>query len=168
MFALIINGTVVQTAAAEFPVNPALTWVDISTVSPAPQPGWTYSGGTFAAPVVPPLPAQTLAQQAEALLAGGLAISSASGAVPAATYATDAHSAQKYLGLQATTGKLETFAGGATTWPLKNIANPAVPVIVTVAQFAILAPLLDQFISGADLVIDGFATALPPAAVTIA
>jgi hypothetical protein len=32
--------------------NGALTWVDVTSVSPAPQPGWTYTAGVFAAPVV--------------------------------------------------------------------------------------------------------------------
>ena len=56
MFALILSGAVVQIAASQFPVNPALTWVDISAVSPSPAVGWTYAGGVFAAPPAPPPP----------------------------------------------------------------------------------------------------------------
>jgi hypothetical protein len=56
-FALILNGTVVQIAAASFPVHTAMAWADISAVSPAPQTGWTAvaTGGvwTFSAPATP-------------------------------------------------------------------------------------------------------------------
>lgn len=39
----------------------ALTWVDVTAVSPAPQQGWTYDGAVFAAPpATPPAPPPTI------------------------------------------------------------------------------------------------------------
>lgn len=66
-FVLIYGGAIVQIAPATFPINPALAWSgDISTVSPAPQVGWTATETagvwTFAAPVVPVPPASTIGQ----------------------------------------------------------------------------------------------------------
>ena len=56
MFALIASGQVAEIAPSKFPVHPSMSWVDISAVSPAPQPGWAYASGVFTAPVAPPSP----------------------------------------------------------------------------------------------------------------
>lgn len=56
MFALVFNGDVVQIEAQEFPVAPALEWVDITGIVPAPRVGWTHDGAVFAAPPAPPAP----------------------------------------------------------------------------------------------------------------
>lgn len=67
IYALVLNGTIVQIDAETFAVNSALVWTgDISVVSPTPQVGWlateTNGAWTFAAPSAPPGP--TLAVQA--------------------------------------------------------------------------------------------------------
>lgn len=49
LFALISNGSVIQTGAEAFPVSQAFEWVDATMVSPPPQPGWTYNGSVFVA-----------------------------------------------------------------------------------------------------------------------
>ena len=54
--ALIFEGVVVQIEVVQFPVAPALIWVDIIGVIPAPEVGWSYDGTTFTAPPAPPLP----------------------------------------------------------------------------------------------------------------
>ncbi len=56
MFALIFDGKVVQTEAAEFDVHEDLVWVDISGILPAPKAGWFYDGAVFTAPPVPSRP----------------------------------------------------------------------------------------------------------------
>ena len=56
MKALILNGKVVQIEAAEFPVAPALTWVDITGITPAPEVRWFYDGRDFTAPLAPVRP----------------------------------------------------------------------------------------------------------------
>ncbi len=57
MFALIFGGQVIETVAASFPVNSALTWVDVSAATPVPQAGWSATETTgawaFAAPAAP-------------------------------------------------------------------------------------------------------------------
>lgn len=37
----------------EMGMFPGSAWVDVSEVSPRPSPGWTYTGGQFAAPATP-------------------------------------------------------------------------------------------------------------------
>jgi len=50
--ALILRNKVVQVAAAEFPVHPELSWVDVPANIPV-QPGWIYTGSNFVEP--PPI-----------------------------------------------------------------------------------------------------------------
>lgn len=64
-FALVSGGIIIELSPEVFPVNPAFVWTgDISGVSPAPQPGWTYNGTTFAAPVAPVVDMRPAAQAA--------------------------------------------------------------------------------------------------------
>jgi len=56
MKALIFDGKVVQIEADEFPVSPALEWVDITGVMPQPEVGWAYNGVAFIQPPPPPTP----------------------------------------------------------------------------------------------------------------
>ena len=53
MFALILNGKVVQVEAVIFDVAPALEWVDITGITPAPEFGWRYDGTNFTPPPSP-------------------------------------------------------------------------------------------------------------------
>lgn len=62
IFALVFNGRVAQIASAQFPVVSAMTWVDVTAVSPAPQPGWTYNGSAFAAPATPAIDSRAAAE----------------------------------------------------------------------------------------------------------
>ena len=55
MKALIFENKVVQIAAQEFPVAPALQWIDITGLTPQPEVGWSFDGATFAGPPSPPL-----------------------------------------------------------------------------------------------------------------
>lgn len=52
------TGTVVniQEAVPSDAFDPAFTWVDLTSVSPAPQIGWIYSGSAFIAPTPPAAP----------------------------------------------------------------------------------------------------------------
>lgn len=64
MKALIFDSKVVQIEAAQFPVAPALIWVDISAVLPVPEVGWSYDDVTDAfttPPPPPPLPPKSAA-----------------------------------------------------------------------------------------------------------
>ncbi len=54
MKALVFDGRIVEIKAKEFPVHEALTWHDITGLSPKPKVGWTYDGIAFSSP--PPVP----------------------------------------------------------------------------------------------------------------
>lgn len=54
MKALVFEGKIVQIEVEEFPVAPALTWINITGITPAPKVSWSYDSVTFTAP--PPLP----------------------------------------------------------------------------------------------------------------
>ena len=56
MFALVLDGKVVQIATVQFPVAPALEWVDLTGVMPPPEVGWSYDGVGFVPPPPPPPP----------------------------------------------------------------------------------------------------------------
>lgn len=57
LWALIQSGSVVNLVWAldtDYQ-DPTYTWVDITSMSPQPAIGWTYSGGTFTSPPSPPI-----------------------------------------------------------------------------------------------------------------
>lgn len=64
LFALVSNNAVVETASETFPVNPAFIWVDITSISPTPAFGWTYTGSAFVAPTIPEIDMRPQAQSA--------------------------------------------------------------------------------------------------------
>lgn len=65
MIALVFDGKIVQIEPAEFPVAPALQWVDITGIAPAPKVGWSYDGASFAPPLGPSLSELKNAKRAE-------------------------------------------------------------------------------------------------------
>ena len=69
-YALIANGKVAEIAAAKFDVHPDLTWVDVSSVTPQPEAGWSASESSgswsFTAPAAD---SPSLARQARAAIA---------------------------------------------------------------------------------------------------
>ena len=141
-----------------------LVWVDVTSVSPAPQPGWTYVGGAFAAPSAPPAP--TLAQQASALQAAGLAINSTSAPVLNGTYdcgaETQSHIQAEVLAILVN----NTFADGTTTlaWPDKSGTTHEFPSVVAFKTFALA---IAGFVAGCAKVINGTSTELPAVTATL-
>ena len=63
MFALILDGKVVQVAPREFETHRDLTWVNISRIAPMPEAGWRYDGNAFTPPGKPAWP--TSAEQVD-------------------------------------------------------------------------------------------------------
>lgn len=146
----------VASYAAEFVVVP-------SGVSPVQ--GWLYSNGTFSAPPAPPAP--TLAQDAEAALNNGLAITSTSTPALNATYAVDPTSQQFIEGV-AENIKIEgTFPGGAETmeWPVISGSPVTFPNTTDFINFAEAA---SAYITGLMDATNGISTTLPTASATIA
>jgi hypothetical protein len=177
LYAHIIGGVVAEalfTPPAGFTIGecfaPALLWVDVTGVTPEPQPGWlaTQTGGvwTFAAPAAPTAPAPTLAEQAAALLAGGLTITSTSTPAISATYAATPAATSNIMAEMIAILALGTFADGGSTlvWPDINFVNRTFPSLVAFRGFAVA---VGAFVADCAKATNGAATALPSANVTI-
>src|ERR1700734_3317865 len=91
-FALVLDNNIIQINPTIFPVAPPMVWTtDISAISPEPQVGWAAaeSSGVWSFTAPPAPPALTLAQQAEAMLGQGIAITSTGTPALNATYPID-------------------------------------------------------------------------------
>ena len=164
-FALVYGGVVVQLADATFPVHDSMAWVDMTSVTPTPAVGWTCDGTIFTAPA--PVAPPTLPQQAQALLATGLAVTSMGTPTLNATYPADAATQQKVASIELRLAAGLGFPGGVATLPWKDITGAW--HAMTPAAFAAFANALSSFVAACDLVIDGYpGAALPTAAATIA
>lgn len=171
MLALVYAGNVIQLASAEFPVNPALSLVDVSAITPQPQVGWeaTLTGATwaFTAPAGPPAP--TAAQLAAAAyaewIAAGLTVTSAGTPALNGVYAIDA---QTQIDISTEAQFVSTFSeftnGTATnlSWPL---ASGTLVTFPTTAAFMSFAKVAAQTVAAAKLAA-AQGTALPSAAVS--
>ena len=125
---------------------------------------WTVSNGTVVA-FAPPAP--TLVQQAQALLAGGLTITSTGTPALDGTYAADPDTIGYVNSEVASIALNGTFADGTTSidWPDAS----GVPRGFTLAEFKLLAAALGVFVSGIRKCVIGVSGAsLPAAAATIA
>ena len=162
------NGTVAEVISTSGDITqmypPSMQWVDC-TSTPAVAYRWTYSNGTFSPPSPPPAP--TLAQQAAALLAGTLEVTSSSTPALDGAYAIDAttqsHISAEMLSVQVT-GK---FADGTTSiaWPDANGAVNTFPSTATFQSFAIAVA---SFVAAGYKVIYGASATLPTPSVSIA
>ena len=165
-FALIFNGTVAQLAPAEFSVNPAMTWLDVTAVSPAPQPGWTYAGGMFTAPGGAPAP--TLVQMAAAALSAGLAITSTGTSALSGTYAVDQltqdHVQSEMISLLASGGTAFADGSASVAWP--DMAGGLHTFSLT--EFRAFALAIGAYVAALYKCINGTLSTLPAATATIA
>jgi hypothetical protein len=119
---------------------PVLTWVDVTSVSPAPQPGWigadTSGEWAFSAPVAPTL---TVAQQAADALFAPYTITSPTIGITAVSFAVDAvsqsHMQAEMIALLTSSGS--SFADGAASidWPDTNGINHALNTTQAKALF---------------------------------
>jgi hypothetical protein len=146
--------------------NPALTWVDVTSVSPAPQPGWTATETagvwTFAAPVVP---TPTLAQQAQAMLDSGLQIVSTGTPALNGTYACDPATYQRVGGIVAAIGASLGLPGGGGTFNWPDISGT--PHSFSAANFSALAKAMMDFEYALNTIIGANSGTLPSQPVTI-
>jgi hypothetical protein len=167
-FALIASGLVADISPTEFPVVSQWAWVDVTTVTPPPQAGWSAVETSGAWAFVPPAaPILTPAQQAAAAMAAGLTVASASDAAMNATYPTDVATQQKVSSIEVRLAAGLGFPGGGTTMPWKDSSGAW--HALTAAQFTALAGAISVFVAACDLLADGYpGAALPPSSVTIA
>lgn len=124
----------------------------------------TLMAGAIVAATAQAAPPQ---DQAQALLASGLAVTSTGTPAISATYATDPANVAKLLGVELGIAAGQGFPGGASTFPIR-IVGTGTPPLLTITQYAAVAVEIRNFVAQADLVIDGFSTTLPAAAATIA
>jgi hypothetical protein len=128
--------------------------------------GDSYASGAFGPPPAPPTP--SLAQQAEALLAGGVTLTVTGSLTLTALFPTDA-STQKHLSrieqVVNTTGK---FPNDAATWPVAaSVAGVPGWHALTSGQFKAVATAISNFIAPAELIALGFAGTMPSASADV-
>lgn len=174
-YARIADGTVVELFTPPTGLTPANCFhADIAAafvVVPAgvtPAVGWSYAGSTFSAPPAPPAP--TLAQQAAAVIDGGLTIALSGSITLAATrFPTDAATQGKLAAVVTTINATGSFPGGGTSYPMKDAAGAW--HTFTVAQYKSVAGAIAAYVAALDLIIDGnptSASVLPAASVALA
>ncbi|HLJ64256.1 MAG TPA: hypothetical protein VKT70_09130 [Stellaceae bacterium] len=161
-YAQIVGGQVVEIIATAADIttlyHPSLLWIDITSVMPAPQLGWSYSNGTFAPP--PPPPPPTLAQTAQAMLAGGCQISSSANPGLSATYACDPQSQSKIMATALYIQVNGKFPAKQATLIWADITG-APRVFGAPPEFSAFATAVGDFVAALDLVIGGASTSLP-------
>lgn len=168
LYALILNSQIVQMANATFPVASPLLWTgDISAVTPAPQAGFqaTQAGSawTFTAP--PAAPSPTLAQQATAQLADGVAVTFATSTSLSATYATTLAAQVKIMAEANWLVKNSTFINGTATLVLVDATGMQRSFNPT--QFAAFEAAYAPYVSAVDLVADSNQGTLPAATLAV-
>jgi hypothetical protein len=176
-YALIQNGKVHElfkppagfTLAQSFHKDTAAKFTDVTNVSPQPQVGWTAtksgSSYTFSAP--PPAPAPTLAQQAAAALAKGLAITSRGDPKLNGVYDISAASQQKINATALYIAVNQKFPGGQTTYPWLDKAG-SVHTFPSTAEFFAFATAVADYVAQLDMIIATGAGTLPASTATIA
>lgn len=141
-----------------------LVWVDVTSVTPAPQLGWGYDGSAFAAP--PPPPPPPLQQQAGMLLMSPVTVQCTS--VPALNgqYPIDQTTQGQITGIASAIAAGLGLPGGGTTfnWPDATGVAHAWPA----TQFTELAKAVMNFVYAAAQVAQGHGTTLPSSTLTIA
>ena len=155
--------------------NPAMVWVDVTAISPAPQPGWTaaQTGGAWAF-AAPSAPSPSLAQQAATALAtrlaAGIAVTCASNSALNATYALDQTSTDDVFKIASYANQFSAFPSGAATQDYPDASGA--PHTFTVPQFVALlravAPLVSALNTQAGVMAQGGTPSWPTQTATIA
>jgi hypothetical protein len=164
LFALVLNGTVIQLAAEIFAVAPALVWTsDVSAVSPVPEVGGTATdtagAWTFTAPPAAPGPTneQLAAAELATKLAAGIVITSTSLPAVDGTYALDPVSTAQVFQIGLFASQFGVFpSGGATQmYPDINSVPHSFTVAVFVAFLRAVAPLVSAYENQAGIMAQG-------------
>ena len=145
--------------------HPLLLWVDVTTAAPPPAVGWTAAlvGGawSFTGPAGP-----TLAQQAAALLAGGLTIASTGTPGIDGVYRCDPESRATIAEVVSGINSGRGFPGGGGTFDF-DLATGHVTFAAT-ATFIAVAVAIQDFGYQINQVLAGRSSTLPPASTSIA
>lgn len=170
--------------STQSPPSPVLGWYDTAALSYPSLPSqsdlleltsvqwsarltgsWAVASGALVT-YVPPTPTPTLAQQAQALLATGLEITSTGDGALDGTYPCGA-AIQLQVNSEVTSILLnDTFTDGSTS--LAWLDASGAPHEFSIAQFKTLATALAAFATGCIRCVTGQSTALPSSSATIA
>lgn len=170
LYALVaLGGEIIQIEAETFPVAPPLVWTgDLSAVTPAPKIGWNAAetGGAWSYQAPAPPPAPTLAQQAQAALAEGLAITSTGTPSLNGVYAVDSATQGRITGTMLFVQVNGKFPGSSVTmtWAL---ANGSVVTFPGTAEFQAFASAVATYVADLDEIALTGAGTLPAATATI-
>ena len=130
-------------------------------------PGCTWSGAAVVAPTVPTLSVQQqLTDQAQALIAGGIAVTSIGTPSLNGTYATDSRAQANMLGVVSyinANGKFPGSAGALTWYDMDGQPH----VFSSASEFMALYSAGLDFVMDCQLVADASAGTLPSATATI-
>jgi hypothetical protein len=141
--------------------NPALTWVNVSTVTGIAL-GWiaTETNGmwSFAAPPAPPPP--TVAQQAAAAAMAGWAVTSTSTPAINGTYAIDTASQQQVAAISLYIQVNARFPASQTTFNWSDV-NGTAHAFPTTAVFQEFATAMADYSAVLDLIVAGASLSLP-------
>ena len=172
-FALVLDNNIIQINPTIFPVAPPMVWTtDISATSPEPQVGWaaSESGGVWSFTAPPAPPALTIAQQAEAMLGQGIAITSTGTPALNATYpiATGTQALASQIVDYITANASTTFPGEppSATLAWDDITGTA-HTFPSVTEFKAFYDVAGNLVAALNEVIAGNSTTLPAATATI-
>ena len=159
-----------DTDAIDYPSLPASS--DLLAVSAAEwsarlsnPSGWAVESGALVS-YTTPTPVPTLAQQAAALIAGGIAITSTGTPALNGTYATNAAAQANMLGVVSYINANGKFPGSSGTVTWYDMAGQP-HVFSTVAEFMALYTAGLDFVMDCQLVADAGTGTLPVASATI-
>jgi hypothetical protein len=148
--------------------HPDLSWTDVSGFDPMPQEGWSATqdddgNWTFDPPAPPP--PLTIAQQAMAIQAAGMALTSNGTPALNGTYAADDTSWANILAIETSLLAGRGFPGGLNTinYPDKSGAFHN----FTAENFTNFAVALRDFVFGIKLAMNGGSNTFPQHEVTI-
>jgi hypothetical protein len=136
--------------------NPALVWIDVTGMSPQPQPGWTLISGTWTPP-----PAQTPQEQARTELATriaqGITVTSASTPAVNGVYALDSVSTAQIFQIGLFAAQFAVFPSGQTqqAYPDASGTPHVFPVPVFVSFLRAVAPLVSDLETQAGIMAQG-------------
>jgi hypothetical protein len=107
-----------------------------------------------------------LTQQAAAILAQGVTVTSSSTLVPMAVWPIDLVTQPKMLAIATVLDTIGTFPNGGTVWPVRDMSGAVHQL--TVAQFKAVQAACAGVAAMCDLVLDNLGTVLPSPTVSIA
>jgi len=153
--------------------HPELLWVDVTAISPLPEPGdlATESGGvwSFAKPAPPATPPPTASQLLAEKIAAGITLTSTETPALNATYALDDVSTAEIYRIGLYANQFSVFPSGSTTqaYPDKDGTPHSFGVAAFIAFLRQVAPLVSALQTQAAAMEHGDTPSWPPQTASI-